>query len=167
MQPDFLQIPREVYGNKELDKLDCFVYAAVYWFHSLKNGKCTASNRRIGEVVGAAAGSVKNSLNRLEDQRCIKRIYKDQQQKVRLQIIPLVVYAKIRHRVASTDARVASTDARWVASTDAQSIKSPYRKDIKGEHSKNEQGEGKNANAGTIQMLNKVRAELRSKLAWR
>lgn len=74
---------------------ESFVYAVVYWFHSLKDGKCIASNQRILEVVPQCKSttSIQNALTALEEKGFIQRTYSDPQRRNRTQIIPLVDYA--------------------------------------------------------------------------
>lgn len=122
--PDYLQIPYLVYANKNLDKIDGIIYAIIYWFDKLRDGRCVASNQRISEIAKCTPGTVANSLVRLEKEQCIKRIFHDEEKKKRKQIIPLVFYA----RVSSTDDTVSSTDDTRVSSTDEQKKKSTIKK---------------------------------------
>ena len=114
--PDFLQIPYQIFSDERLDKLDGYVYAVVYWFDKLKDGKCTASNVTIASVVGSSAASVANSLMRLENGGYIKRLFRDEKRRVRKQIKCLVSYKK----VSSTDETVSSTDETYHSSTDEE-----------------------------------------------
>jgi hypothetical protein len=64
--PDFIMIPRQLLGDKDLHPLDCVVFGYIYWFTKLKNERCTAGNKLLAELVGASSVSVQNSLTRLE-----------------------------------------------------------------------------------------------------
>ena len=95
-KPEFLQIPYQVYADPELSPHDKFVYGVVYWFYSLKDGKCTASNATIASVLNSQERSVQRSLEALEKQGFIQRTWKDEVSKHRAEILPLVRYADLR-----------------------------------------------------------------------
>jgi hypothetical protein len=97
--PDYIQIPTIVLMDEELEPNDFLTYGAVYWYYRLNDNTndqiCKASNERLGKIVGISEGAVANSLTRLEKQGHIQRVFKDDARKHRLEIIPLVVYAKV------------------------------------------------------------------------
>jgi hypothetical protein len=122
--PDFIQIPHQVVMNKKLQPLDRLLYGVVYWYEKLKDGKCTASNKTMGAVLGIENNiSVANSLTRLENEGCIKRYYRDKQKKMRDRIECLIVYEKRKkpkEEVSSNDDTVSPDDDRGVSSNDEQ-----------------------------------------------
>ena len=125
--PDFLLTPYALIEDKEINPLDERVYSVIYWYSCLKNEKCTASNATIASICKSTAGSVANSLDKLEARRYIKRLFKDAKRKVRLEIIPLISYAaaleRTSKRVSSTGERVSPTDETYVSPTDEQNKK--------------------------------------------
>jgi len=129
IKPDFLLIPLPVYQNNRLDNIDCFVYAVIYWFYSLKDGKCTASNATIANILNLVNyRTVQNALTRLEENGFIKREYQDSKKRIREEIIPLVTF-----RVSSVDDKVSSVDDTRVSSVDDQN-KNIYNENIKEEN---------------------------------
>ena len=74
-KPDFLITPYEVHACDALRPSDSTVYAVVYWFERLKDGKCTASNETIAEVARMESRTVRAALDRLEKNGFIKRIF--------------------------------------------------------------------------------------------
>ena len=90
-KPDFYLIPTDVASLSTPH--ESFVYAVIYWFHSMRYGKCTASNERIAESLpyDSSGNSVTNALTRLEENGLIRRIMNGNERK---QIIPLVSYSK-------------------------------------------------------------------------
>lgn len=94
MKPDFLIIPYEVKIDPELRPSDSDVYAVVYWFERMKDGKCTASNETIAEFARIEARSVRASLDRLERGGYIERVYLDKHRKIRSEIKTLLHFTK-------------------------------------------------------------------------
>ena len=123
--PDFIQIPHQVVMNKNLQPLDRLLYGVIYWYEKLKDGKCTASNKTMGVIVGVENNiSIANSLTRLENEGCIKRYYRDPKKKMRDRIECLIVYEKRKkpqEGVSSFDDTVSPDDDRGVSSNDEQS----------------------------------------------
>lgn len=80
----------------------------------MKNEKCIASNKTIAEILHSKQGSIANSLQRLEEEGFIKRIFSDKKRKLRKEIKPLIAYARVsldNETVSSTnDTRVSSTN---------------------------------------------------------
>lgn len=117
--PDFIIIPRQLLEDRRVTLVEERLYGVIYWFTRLKNESCTASNVTLAHLVKSTPGTVKNALIRLEEMGYVKRMYKDASRRIRSEIVPLVVFAK----VAPTDAKVAPTDATGVAPTDAHNNK--------------------------------------------
>lgn len=88
--PGYLLIPRIVYKDKDMQLVDWAVFASVYWFEHLRDGKCTAGNGTIAAVIGVEPRSVQNSLTRLEAKGYIARTYKDVAKRNRKEIKTLV-----------------------------------------------------------------------------
>lgn len=94
MYPDFLIIPKVVHRDKKLRPTDWVVYAAIYWYEHMKDGKCFAGNEALAETAMVSERAVMSSLERLEKQGYIKREYNENKSR-RTEIKSLVVYAKI------------------------------------------------------------------------
>jgi hypothetical protein len=90
--PEFLIIPYQVFTDKRLQQADALVYAICYWFERLKDGKCFASNKTIGDYLHLHPHSVARSLGRLEGCGYIALIYKDSTRRTRQEIRTLVTY---------------------------------------------------------------------------
>jgi hypothetical protein len=95
MKPDFFVIPRIVQEHPDLRPTDPIVYATVYWYEHLKDGKCTASNAAIARVCGLEDRTVRAALERLEAAAFIERTYKDEARKVRSGIRTLVRFERV------------------------------------------------------------------------
>ena len=93
--PDFLIIPYILKECEELRPTDSDVYAILYWFENLKDGRCTAGNQAIAAVARVDERTVRGALNRLEKNGFIRRIYFDKSKKLRSHIETLVKYAKV------------------------------------------------------------------------
>jgi len=89
-QPDFLITPYEVHACKGLRPTDSTIYAVVYWFERMKDGKCKAGNETIARVSRCGERAVSGGLERLERFGFIQRIYEDQARTIRLEIKTLV-----------------------------------------------------------------------------
>lgn len=88
--PDFLITPYEVHAHKGLRPSDSTIYAVVYWFERMKDGKCTAGNDTIARVACLKERSVGAGLERLEENGFIERVYEDAGRTKRLEIKTLV-----------------------------------------------------------------------------
>jgi hypothetical protein len=146
IRPDFLIIPGPVAFCDDLQPLDQRLYGVVYWLHSLKDGKCTASNLYLAKIcypnekdakkLKIRARSIQNALTRLEGVGFVKRTYRDAKQKVRSSIVPLVEYrvsSANSQNISSNDDTVSSKNDTYVSSNDDQIrniSKSKSRKDI-------------------------------------
>ena len=86
IRPEFLLLPTILLDNKNLGLREYLVFATIYWFERLKDGKCFASNKRIAEVINSTPLSVSNSLTKLEKEGFITRLYSDIKRKSRLGI---------------------------------------------------------------------------------
>lgn len=97
MKPDYLVIPMIVYEHENLRPTDKILYAIIYWYEKMKDGKCYASNETIAIVSGVDLRTVKVGLERLEKAGFIKRIYEKNGERVeRKEIKCLVHYAKVK-----------------------------------------------------------------------
>lgn len=94
MHPDFLIIPKVVHNNKKLRPTDWVVYATVYWYEHMKDGRCFASNESIADIAQVSERAIISSLDRLEKQGYIRREY-DENKARRKEIKSLVFYAKV------------------------------------------------------------------------
>ncbi len=90
--PDFWIVPTVIQQNKKLYPNDWIIYAIVYWMKCLKNDRCVAANTTIANLARAETRTVQNSLTRLENEGCIKRVYFDKTSRHRAEIIPLISY---------------------------------------------------------------------------
>jgi len=85
-KPDFLLIPYAIKSNPELRPSDGDVYAIIYWFEKMKEGRCIASNETIAEVACCGTRNVRGALDRLEKEGYIERIYSDKARTKRAEI---------------------------------------------------------------------------------
>lgn len=90
--PDFIQIPKDVFMERDLSMVDMMTYGLVYWYSKLKNEKCFASNGAFAEILGVTPNKISESLRRLYKKGFIKIVYADKEKRTRVEIIPLVVY---------------------------------------------------------------------------
>lgn len=93
MHPDFLIIPKVVHRDKKLRPTDWVVYATIYWYEHMKDGKCFAGNEALAETAQVSERAVMSSLERLENQGYIRREYNENKSR-RTEIKSLVMYAK-------------------------------------------------------------------------
>lgn len=105
--PDFIIIPYPVLVNENLTPQDKEIFGIIYWFEHLKDGRCTASNKTIADILKIShQNTVGNSLTNLEKNNFIKRIfYKDGQRK---EIKTSISYKKVNPQ--SNDAGGQSID---------------------------------------------------------
>ena len=115
-KPDFLIKPYFLYEDKEIKPLDRDVFAIIYYFVKMKGKKCTAGNSTMAKLINSSAGSIANSLVKLEKLGYIKRIFKDEKKLVRSEIIPLVNFT----RVSSVNEGGFICGLRGVSSVDEQ-----------------------------------------------
>lgn len=95
MKPDFLIIPYEIHACEDLRQCDSVVYAVAYWFEKMKDGKCIASNATLAEIANVSERSIGGSLERLENNGFIKRIFRRNGKDIkRVEIKTLVAYTK-------------------------------------------------------------------------
>jgi hypothetical protein len=94
ISPEFYQIPRDVAENTEPH--EAFVYAVIYWFYAMKDGRCYASNERIMQSLPYKSSivSVSNAVKSLSEKGLIRCVYKGAGNRNRVEIIPLVVYTR-------------------------------------------------------------------------
>lgn len=99
-RPRFWITPTLLADDPRIEPFDEKVYAAVDWFHGMKDGECRASNITLAELIKPAdpqPRSVQNSLTRLEECGYIRRDYKDQEKRNRLRIVPLIELQRVRN----------------------------------------------------------------------
>lgn len=85
-KPDFLIKPYEVHSCPALRPSDSDIYAVVYWFERMRDGKCTASNETIADIACLKERTVGAALERLEKQGFIIRVYEDKSRAKRVEI---------------------------------------------------------------------------------
>jgi len=124
--PDFLIIPYQLIEDTRINPIEERLYAVIYWYSKLKNEKCTASNETLAKMCKTTSRVVANSLTSLEKFGYIKRTYKDELRKVRIEILPLISFS----RVSPTDDTVSPTGDTRVSPTDEQN-KNIYNKNSK------------------------------------
>lgn len=86
MKPDFYIIPEQIQSNDALRPTDWIVYAVVYWFEHMKDGKCIASNETIAKIAKVSPRAVIGALERLEKEAYITRQYFGEQNSRRASI---------------------------------------------------------------------------------
>ena len=88
--PYYLLIPQCVLFDEKLNKTDCMVYGAIFYYRSLGHEKCIASNKEIGRISRSSKTAVSRSLKKLEEQGHIVRLMKPGELGLeRSEIIPL------------------------------------------------------------------------------
>lgn len=122
---DYITIPHQVMRNKKLKQLDHIIYGIVYTLSNMSKKKCIASNATISRLAITTPNTVQHSLQRLEDEGYIKRNYKDETNRVRVSIEPLVVFG----RVLSPDNTVLLPDNTQVLPAGNQNNKHINNKD--------------------------------------
>lgn len=116
--PEFIPVFSVALLDPNLDKQDCLVLGAVYWYERLKDGVCKASNESIARVVGSKnVHAMSNSLKKLEENGYIKSSYKDEKKRNRTQIECLLgrlnkksSHPQMTHESSTDDTLVSSTD---------------------------------------------------------
>jgi DNA-binding MarR family transcriptional regulator len=120
--PEFLLIPYELLNRRNLSPADLLVFGAVYWFERLKDGRCTAANDTIGAITKLHERTVRRSLERLEKEGFIVRIFRDGQNKKRT-MIKVLISLKIDNKydnVGRNRPTVGSTSPTAVGRNDPQ-----------------------------------------------
>jgi hypothetical protein len=86
IRPEYYHIPLIV--GEQVQPHEAFVWAVVYWFERMKDGRCIASNQRIAEALpyASSAISVANALLVLEEKGLVQRVFKDDKKRVRSEI---------------------------------------------------------------------------------
>lgn len=89
-KPDFYHIPTLV--ASEVKPHESFVFAVIYWYEKMKEGKCFASNQSIAQSLPykSSVTSVANALNKLEEKGFIQRVFEDEDKTIRKEIKCLV-----------------------------------------------------------------------------
>lgn len=124
MQPDFIQIPTQLLGDKTLQPSDRILYGYIYWLTKLKMERCVAGNKYLSELTGFNTRSIQNMLTRLEKAGYIRRIFADEQHKNRLEIICSIAYSN----VSSNDDIGVIRNAHEVSSNDDHNKKRGLRR---------------------------------------
>lgn len=124
LRPNFYHIPTIV--AEQVNPHEAFVFSTVYWFEKMKDGKCFASNTAIANSLPykSSASSVANALEKLEKLGFIKRIFKDQNKRTRLEITVLIDY-----RVSPTDETGFHPQVKGVSPTGEQNSNKNNKKD--------------------------------------
>jgi DNA-binding MarR family transcriptional regulator len=94
MIPEFLIVPYQIYAHEKLRPADKIVYAVVYWYEKMKDGKCIASNESIARVANIEPRTVGLALERLEQYKFIKREFDGTDGNHRKEIKTLVYMAQ-------------------------------------------------------------------------
>ncbi|MDE2022438.1 MAG: hypothetical protein KGI71_06020 [Patescibacteria group bacterium] len=92
-RPQYFKVWTIISDDLRIEPFDEKVYAAIDWFHGMKDGVCKASNQTLAELIKPCdpqPRSVQNSLNRLEECGYIRREYKDEAKRNRVRIVPLI-----------------------------------------------------------------------------
>ncbi|MCK9436665.1 MAG: helix-turn-helix domain-containing protein [Synergistaceae bacterium] len=125
--PDFLIIPYELLNRQNLSPADWLVFSAVYWFEKLKDGRCTAANETIGKIVQLNERTVRRSLEKLEKEGFVKRIFIDGNNKKRSSIKVLLFFKGAR--VGRHNPTVGLSDPTQIGLNDPQN-KNINKKDL-------------------------------------
>lgn len=93
-RPDFFITPGVIAYDDDIPYAGERLYAIIYWFSKLSQGKCVASNDHLARLMGKNTTEryVGMLLQGLEDKGYIKRLYQDDSQRHRTEIVPLVYY---------------------------------------------------------------------------
>ena len=125
--PDYLLVPTILLKDKKITPMDRSIYGAIYFLSQLNKKKCIASNRVIASIAFTTCATVRNSISRLNNLKYIRCKYKDEQKKVREQIIPLIKLIRVSSPDDTSKAgchqpmtQVSSTNDTRVSSDDAQ-----------------------------------------------
>jgi hypothetical protein len=70
-EPDFIQIPKEVYKSKEIQPIDNKLFGAIHWLEKLRDGVCTASDATLAKIINCSEKTIPNSMKRLIEKRFI------------------------------------------------------------------------------------------------
>jgi hypothetical protein len=96
--PDFIQIPYQLIGDKNLAPIDRLVYGAIYFYSKMSGERCFATNNTVAKLLHSTPKTVGRSLQKLEDARYIIRDFSDPDtKKNRTEIIPLVAMSKLTY----------------------------------------------------------------------
>lgn len=89
--PDFFIVPSQIALNPNLQPLDGYVYAVIYWYKKMRNEKCTASNRHIARLLNSSPSGVANALVRLKREGFIEVVINEETSQ-REELIPLLFF---------------------------------------------------------------------------
>lgn len=94
-QPDFIMIPTQLLSDSSLQPSDRILFGYIYWMTKLALMKCVASNETLSELTGFSERNIRISLDRLEQQGYVGRIYKGEGKRNRLEIIVTVAFSAV------------------------------------------------------------------------
>lgn len=86
-KPDFIIIPTQVLGDKNLQPSDRVLFGFIYWMTKMALMKCVASNATLGDLAELSERTVRVGLERLEQQGYVDRIYSDELSHHRVEIV--------------------------------------------------------------------------------
>lgn len=89
---DYITIPYPIYKDDRLEGVDRVIYGIIYFYVHAKNRKCFASNENLAKAAGVKERTVRSALTRLEDCGYIRRTYKDEGRRHRVEIEALVSF---------------------------------------------------------------------------
>lgn len=122
--PNIFNIPAVVMLDKELQPLDTKVYAVIFWYEQMKDGKCWASNKSIADIINSSPTGVSHSITRLQERKYIACIY-DKTTNQRKEIKTLVYFtvnpsSNEQGGVAQTSYRVQNNINKYTSEVDNQ-----------------------------------------------
>lgn len=94
-EPEFIRIPFQLFKNENLYPADRPVYGIISYFTKMKDKHCKATNKTIAKLLSMHPTSVSDSLSRLEDNKCILRVFDPKNKRKRIEIIPLMEDPKL------------------------------------------------------------------------
>lgn len=98
-QPDFIIIPTQLLSDSSLRPADRILFGYIYWMTKLALMKCVASNATLATLTGFSERGVQVSLERLEKQGYVRRIYAGNGATHRLEIECLIAFSAPRTNV--------------------------------------------------------------------
>jgi hypothetical protein len=91
--PEFIQIPRPLIEDEELQPLDLLSYGVIHWQTKLALRKCIISNEALAKMLRSTKGSIANSISRLAKCGYIRVVLDSDNH--RKEILPLIEYRKV------------------------------------------------------------------------
>lgn len=93
LEPKYLMIPIKIVRDKNLRRVDGYVYGVIYWLFQMHE-KCFVSNEAIAIAIGSK--NISEALKRLEENSYIKRIFNDKNKRNRDEIIPCISLKQLK-----------------------------------------------------------------------